>query len=260
MAKAASWSGKVAIVTGAASGIGEATAELFAEQGAAVVLADLGTDAVNAVAERIAARGARVLAMATDVSSEAAVRKLVDRTAGEFGRIDVLANVAGIMLRHASLAEWPLEDFRRVVEVDLTSLFITTQAAAPLMAKGGGGAVVNISSVGGIVAVAYSPPYAAAKAGVLGLTRSLAPLLEPFGIRCNAILPTLVDTPLIKDSPVRGKLPTLTAREVALAVSFVAADVKLNASLLCVDKTPQGARLKLLRDPPEMSDLAEQPY
>lgn len=260
MRKVQDWSGKVAVVTGAASGIGEATAALFAEQGASVVLVDMNADALQAHAKRLEGGGAKALAVQADLSDERAVRALVERAVAAFGRIDVLANIAGIMHRHASLAEWPLEEFRRVIDVNLTSLFITTQAVAPAMAKGGGGSVVNISSLGGIIAVPYSPCYAAAKAGVLGLTRSLAPLLEPFRVRINAILPSLVDTPMIKDSPVRNELVTLAPREVALAVSHVAGDASLNASFVRVDKTPAGPRLSLVVDPPAQSDLREQPY
>jgi 3-oxoacyl-[acyl-carrier protein] reductase len=261
-----SWKGKVVIVTGAASGIGAATAALFAEKDAAVVLMDVNAHPASDSAGRMVDMGAKALFVRGDVSNERDVRSIAERTLDAFGRIDVLVNNAGIMRRHNLIEEWPLDEFRRVIDVNLTSLFITTQIIAPIMGRSGGGAVVNISSLGALYAVPFSPCYSAAKAGVLGLTRSLAPLLQPHRVRINAILPNLVETPMIADSPARGSGPSagsigiLNPGDIARAILYTAGNSGLNAAFLAVNNTVHGPRLFRCGDPPEMTELADQHF
>ena len=258
-----SWNSKVVVVTGAGSGIGAATATLFARLGAAVVVVDMNVDGGQDCARRIAGSGAKALFLKADVSDQQDVRRLAERTLEAFGRIDVLVNNAGIMRRYDRIEDWPLDEFRRVIDINLTSLFITAQTFAPIMARNGAGAIVNISSLGAILAVAYSPCYAAAKAGVLALTRSMAPLLQPLGVRINAILPSLVDTAMIKDSPVRGQYPpgtVLKPEDIAAAVAYVAGNEALNAGFFSVNGTAQGPRLSRVIDPPEQVELADQSF
>ena len=259
-----SWNGKVVIVTGAASGIGAATAALFAKQNATVVIVDMNADAAREGARGIEAAGGKALVIQGDVTNERDVRAVAERTLETFGRIDALVNNAGIMRRHDSLEDWPLDEFRRIIDINLTGLFVTTQAIAPLMGRGGGGTIVNISSLGAILPVPYSPCYAAAKAGVLALTRSLAPLLEPHRVRINAILPSLVDTPLIKGSPMSTMtLPPgtlLKPGDIANAVVYVAGNSALNSAFFVVNGTPAGPRLLRLQDPPSQVEHPEQPF
>ncbi|MGE3287637.1 MAG: SDR family NAD(P)-dependent oxidoreductase [Pseudonocardia sp.] len=182
-------SGKVAIVTGAAGGIGSATARLFAEEGAAVALVDLRSDALAALADEIVEKGGEVLAVRADVTDEQGVRAAVDRVTGEWGRLDVLVNNAGLAMG-GLLVDTALEDWNRVLAVNLTSAFLMTKHAAPRMADG---AIVNISSVAALMAVTEASAYTAAKGGVLALTRVAAAELGP-AIRVNCICPGTVLT------------------------------------------------------------------
>jgi NAD(P)-dependent dehydrogenase (short-subunit alcohol dehydrogenase family) len=260
-----SWKGKVVIVTGAASGIGAATAALFAEKDAAVVLVDVNAHPASDHAGRVEGLGAKALFVRADVSNERDVRAIADRTLDAFGRIDVLVNNAGIMRRHDLIEDWPLDEFRRVIDVNLTSLFITTQIIAPIMGRSGGGVIVNISSLGALYAVPFSPCYSAAKAGVLGLTRSLAPLLQPHQVRINAILPNLVETPMTADSPMRGSAPgagsigILSPVDIARAILYTAGNSGLNTAFIAVNNTVHGTRLFRCGDPPGMTELEDQP-
>jgi 3-oxoacyl-[acyl-carrier protein] reductase len=258
-----SWNGKVVVVTGAGSGIGAATAELFAEAGANVVVVDMNAAAGGDCVRRIEKGGARALFVPADISNEHDVRLLAERVVAEFGRVDVLVNNAGIMRRHERLEEWPLDEFRRVIDINLTSLFVSSQIFAPIISRSGGGAIINISSLGAVLPVSYSPCYAAAKAGVLALTRSMAPLLQPMGVRVNAVLPSLVDTPMIKDSPVRGQLPpgtVLRPMDIATAVAHVAADASVTGGFFSVNGTPDGPRLSRVIDPPAQVEETVQPF
>ena len=252
------WNGKVAIVTGAATGIGAATAALFAERGAAVVLVDVNAAVGEENARRLTADGKKALFVQADVTREKDIAAVAERALSGFGRVDALVNNAGIMRRHDRIEDWPLEEFRRIIDVNLTSLFVTSQIIAPLIAKSGGGVMVNIASVGGLMAVPYSPPYAAAKAGVLGLTRSLSVMLEGQKIRVNAILPTLVDTPMTVDSPARS-LPGVMLQpiDIARGVLYAAGKDGLNNAFLVVGATDKGARLYRVEDPPAQKELPD---
>ena len=258
-----SWNSKVVVVTGGGSGIGAATVELFAVAGARVVVVDMNAVAGGDCARRIEKEGARALFVQADISDEHDVQRLAGRVVAEFGQVDVLVNNAGIMRRHERLEEWPLDEFRRVIDINLTSLFVSSQIFAPIISRGGGGAIINISSLGAMLPVSYSPCYAAAKAGVLALTRSMAPLLQPMGVRVNAILPSLVDTPMIKDSPVRGQLPpgtVLKPMDIATAVVHVAGDAGMTGGFFSVNGTPDGPRLSRVIDPPAQVEEAMQPF
>jgi 3alpha(or 20beta)-hydroxysteroid dehydrogenase len=254
------WKDKVVIVTGAAAGIGAATAALFCERGAAVVMADLDAGAVVEGARGLAARGRRALGVGADVSAEKDVAVLTDVALKSFGRIDALVNNAGILRRHDRIEDSPLDEFRRIVDVNLTSMFITAKAVAPHMGRAGGGVMVNIASVGGIVAVPYSPAYAAAKAGVLGLTRTLAVMLREHHVRVNAILPMLVDTPMTKDSPasVAAMQPggKLKPNDIARGILYAASAETLNSAFIVVNNSEQGAWLSQVQDPPAQTKLS----
>ena len=187
---------RAAIITGGARGIGRAIAEAFAAEGARLALADVDRAALEAAAGDLGA-----LAVPTDVSDEEAVRAMVEATVRRYGRIDILVNNAGIcpltQFESISHAEWD-----RVLAINLTGAFLCCQAAAPHMRDAGYGRIINISSVAGKMGgVTVGVHYAASKAGMLGLTWSLARLYAPFGITANAITPVTVETDLTRDWP-----------------------------------------------------------
>lgn len=256
MADAASdWKGKVAVVTGAAMGIGYATAELFARLGAHAVLMDVDPGRLTEATQALRKSGLDVSMEVTDVSDERQIAAAINRVAHSTGRIDALVNNAGIMRRHSRLQDWTAEEFRRVIDVNLTSHFLMTKSVEPMMVRQGGGAVVNISSVGGLIPVSHAPAYAAAKAGVIGLTRSTAELLAPAGIRVNAVLPSLVDTPMTRDSPSRGHMEILKPLDIARAILHVAAQAAWSGKLFRVDPADGKPRMSEVIDPPGQVEL-----
>lgn len=180
--------GRVAVVTGAASGIGRATAEVFAGAGAAVVLGDLAAEAAERVAAEIRAAGGRAVAQGVDVSQRSEVERLVGRAAKEFGGLDVICNIAGIPCdgRLESLDE---KAFDRILGINLKGVLYGCQAAIPLLAQRGGGSILNVSSGAIDLPVAGYGAYAITKAGVAQLTQTLAQEVGDRGIRVNAIAP-----------------------------------------------------------------------
>lgn len=191
--------GKVAIVTGAAGGIGGAIAARFTAEGAHVVLADLDAAKVVATAAALpAVSGEAALGLACDVSKEADVVAAVDAAIARFGALDIVVNNAG-MMTFTPLAELTADQWLRVLGVDLLGAFYFTKQG--LLRMGAGGAIVNISSVHAVETTPNVAPYAAAKAGLLSLTRSTAIEGKARGIRANAILPGAIDTPMLWDNP-----------------------------------------------------------
>ncbi len=190
--------GKVAIVTGAGSGIGKATAEYFAQQGASVVAADWNAGAVQKTVEGIAESGGEAVSSHTDVSNAAQVEEMVASAIERFGRLDVLVNNAAIQIL-SRLVETSEETWDRTLAVNLKGVFLGCKYAIPAMRNSGGGAIVNIASVLGIVADPDLAAYCAAKGGVISLTRVAALTYGADGIRVNCICPGDVETPLVED-------------------------------------------------------------
>lgn len=184
--------GKVAVVTGAAAGIGNAIAELFASAGASVVVSDLDGDAAAAAAGVIRSAGGSATGLACDVTDESDLTELTDRAVGEFGGVDVLVNNAGG--GGPKPFDMPMPDFEWAYRLNVFSLFRLTQLCAPHMRRRGGGAVLNISSMAGENANVGMASYASSKAAVNHLTRNVAYDLGPMGIRVNAIAPGAVKT------------------------------------------------------------------
>lgn len=191
--------GKVVIVTGAASGIGLATAVRFAQEGARVVIADLNLAQAQAATAQVQAAGAAdVLALACDVSSEEQVHACVQQTVQQFGGLDVVVNNAGLMT-FKPIAELSSADWNRVLGVDLLGAAAFIREAFAVMKPGG--SVVNVSSIHAVETSPLVAPYAAAKAAVLSLTRSAAIEGSRLGIRVNAVLPGAVNTPMLWNNP-----------------------------------------------------------
>ena len=188
--------GRVALVTGGAGGIGEATGRLFAREGAAVALVDLDRDAVERAASAITAAvpGAQVLGLAADVAVEAEAQRGVAGAVARFGRLSCLVNVAGIRV-YAPLAEAALADWQRILGVNVLATAHCCKAAIPHLRAAGGATVVNVSSLYGVLGRAGMGQYDTTKAAVLGYTRALAVEEAPHGIRVNAVCPGGTITP-----------------------------------------------------------------
>jgi glucose 1-dehydrogenase len=191
---------KVAIVTGAATGIGQAIATAFAAEGAAVVVDYVGKgNAADETIKKIESAGGRAVAVDADVSDPTQVQKLVDQTVSRFGKLDILVNNAGIEFKHPFL-EFPLELWQKVIAVDLTGPWLCAQTAARQMVKqGAGGRIINISSVHEDLPMPTNAPYCAAKGGLRMLMRTIAVELAPHKITVNNIGPGAIYTPIDKD-------------------------------------------------------------
>jgi len=223
---------KVSIITGAAQGIGLATALKFAEEGATVVVCDLRPEGVDAAVALVRARGAQTLGCVLSVTDRPALDAMAAAVKERFGSIDVLVNNAGIT-RDARLQKMTLEQFDAVIDVNLRGVFHATQAVLPTMVAQGSGVILNASSVVGIYGNFGQTNYAASKFGVIGFTKTWSRELGPKGIRVNAVAPGFVETPILATIPdkvlqhMREQVPMHRLgkpEEIANVYAFLASD------------------------------------
>ncbi len=225
---------KLAVVTGGASGIGQAVAERLANDDFTVVILDINEDDGNQVAAEIQGRGKRAISMYLDVTQENGVEAAFKKIISEHGRVDVLVNVAGGSLHRHNIEEFPLDHWQAVIDVNLTSTFLCCRAVIGLMKSQKSGAIVNISSDIGFSGDATRSAYAAAKAGIVGFSKTLALELAPFGVRANVVAPGRIATKRVRATysdaeweAASKKIPLGHAGEpddVAEAVAFLASD------------------------------------
>jgi 3-hydroxybutyrate dehydrogenase len=198
--------GKVAIVTGAASGIGKAIALRYAREGAKVVIADLNLDSASAAAAEIKSAGGEARGVAMDVTSEQQVNAGIAATIAAYGGVDILVSNAGIQIVHP-LEEFSYDDWKKMIAIHLDGAFLTTKACLPHMYKAGGGSIIFMGSVHSKEASVLKAPYVAAKHALIGLAKTIAKEGAAHGVRANVICPGFVRTPLVdKQIPEQSKL------------------------------------------------------
>lgn len=225
---------KVALISGAAHGIGAATARLFAGEGAKIGLADIHEENGQRLEREITTGGAQAFFLRMDATREQDWQQTVAAMVSRFGRLDVLVNSAGIY-RRANLEQTTVEEWDRVMSINVRGVFLGTKAAIPAMRKAGGGSIINLSSVSGLIGGPYSTAYNASKGAVRLLTKSTAVQYAREGIRCNSVHPAPVETDMLTlvfpdEQSRRERLAEIpmgrfgTAEEVARALLFLASD------------------------------------
>lgn len=239
-------SGQIAIITGSGRGIGAVVALTLADHGAKIVVADIDAERAQKTADAITAKGGDALSVCVDTRDRKSVEAMIEQTVAKFGRIDILVNNAGIA-RTATFLDTSLEDWNDHIGINLSGCFHCAQSAARVMAQAGYGRIISIASIAGLMGPLDFPAYGAAKAGVIGLTRTMALELADYGITANAIAPGPIDTELLREAwtpeayiaraahiPVRrlGK-----AEEIAYAVLMLASPqaAYINGAVLPVD-------------------------
>ena len=225
---------KIALITGAGSGIGEATALLFVKHGASIVLADMDTDGAERVLKVIEKEGGKGMVVKTDVSKPAECERLVAETVKKFGRVDIAVNNAGIGGPAALMGDYPIEGWDKVIAINLSGVFYGMRYQIPAMLKNGGGSIVNMASILGKVGFPMSVAYVAAKHGVVGLTENAALEYATQGIRVNTVGPGFIKTPLLDKNLTAEQMTGIaamhpmqrlgTAQEVAELVLWLASD------------------------------------
>jgi len=187
---------RIAIITGAATGIGSATAKLFAQEGATVICADINTDELKETVDTIGQDGGQAESHQLDISDEQAVRNFADVIRQKHGHIDILFNNAGIDKEGGKLHEYPTELFDRIMSIDLRGTFLVSKYIIPLMLDNGG-SIINVASMSGLAADLDRSGYNAAKGGIVNMTKAIAIDYGRYGIRSNAICPGTIETPLV---------------------------------------------------------------
>lgn len=228
--------GKVAIITGAASGLGKAQALKFASEGANVVLADLSVEKMDSLITEIIKAGGKAIGVKTDVTSDSDIDNLVKETLAHFGEISILSNTAGMFDQYSPLLKTSEEMWNKIIEVNITSLYRVTSRVLPAMLDKKSGIIINISSGAGLIGGGGGIGYTSTKHAVIGFTKQLNAEYGLQGIRANAIAPGLIETPMVQDlidDPNSGIMNTLSkipagrygkANEVADLALFLASD------------------------------------
>ena len=237
-------SGRVALITGGAGGIGLAVARRLAGAGARIALADVRLEAARQAARELADQGHAAIGLGGDVSRSADADALARMTVAEFGRIDILVNNAGVMGRVAPLWDLADEDWNRVIDVDLSSVFYVSRAVIRQMRVQKSGCIVSVASIAGKEGTPQLIPYSVAKAGIIAFTKALGKEVIAEGIRVNCVAPGVVETPLLSQLPPEATQLMLskspmgrfgTADEVAAVVQFLASDDASFITAQCFD-------------------------